>query len=88
MNVLVINIIIWVITILLYIIYNLWRRSEKLEAIAKQQSDYIKITQSAVNQITKSFDRIDEENIFRSNDYVGQMWLELKSLNEQLKNFK
>mgnify|MGYP000153137396 CR=1 FL=1 len=25
---------------------------------------------------------------FRGNDYVGQMWLELKNLNESLKQYK
>jgi hypothetical protein len=35
-----------------------------------------------------AFDKIDEEQTFRSNDYVGQMWLELKNLNESLKQYK
>jgi hypothetical protein len=34
------------------------------------------------------FDTIDEQQIFRANDYVGHMWLELKALNEALKNYK
>jgi hypothetical protein len=35
-----------------------------------------------------AFDKIDEEQTFRSNDYWGQMWLELKNLNESLKQYK
>ena len=34
------------------------------------------------------FDKIDEANTFRSNDYVGAMWEELKNLNDALKQYK
>ena len=41
---------------------------------------FINETKSTINQITAMFDSIDSENTFRSNDYVGQMWEELKNL--------
>jgi hypothetical protein len=49
---------------------------------------FIEETKFTVDQVTKMFDTIDQENIFRANDYVGQMWLDLKALNEALKNYK
>lgn len=83
-----IAIILWVVTVLGFIFWNLWQRNIKLEDIATKQAKVIDETKNAVNTVTVMFDKIDEENIFRANDYVGQMWLELKALNEQLKNYK
>jgi hypothetical protein len=83
-----IAIILWVLTVLGFIFWNLWQRNSKLEQLAEKQSKFIEETKNAVNVVTLMFDKIDEENIFRANDFVGQMWLELKSLNDQLKNYK
>ena len=60
----------------------------KLEKIAEEQATFISQTKNAISNITYAFDKIDEENVFRSNDYVGQMWLELKQLNEALKQYQ
>jgi hypothetical protein len=84
----IINIGLWVISILVYIIITQYRKNEKLENIAQQQAEYIELTRKSVSQITKTFDVIDQQNLFRSNDYIGQMWIDLKELNETLKNFK
>jgi len=81
-------IILWIVTVLGFIFWNLWQRNIKLEEIASKQAKFIEETKNAVNTVTYMFDKVDEENVFRANDYVGQMWLELKSLNEQLKNYK
>lgn len=83
-----INVIIWVSTLLIYIIVTQYRRNNKLEEIANKQADFIQQTKEGVSEITRMFDAIDEQQIFRANDYVGQMWLELKQLNETLKNYK
>lgn len=83
-----IAIILWISTILGYIFWNLWQRMSKLEKIAEEQATFINQTKNAVSNITYAFDKIDEENVFRSNDYVGQMWLELKQLNESLKQYQ
>jgi hypothetical protein len=84
----IIALLLWVITILGYIFRNLWLRAQKLEELAEKQQKFINESKSTVGQITQMFDTIDQENIFRANDYVGQMWLELKALNETLKNYK
>jgi hypothetical protein len=83
-----IAIILWIVTILGYVFYNLWQRMSKLEKIAEEQTTFISQTKNAISNITYAFDKIDEENVFRSNDYVGQMWLELKQLNEALKQYQ
>lgn len=83
-----IAILLWVITVVGFIFNNLWQRINKLEKITDNQSQRIAETKQAVNNITLAFDKIDEEQTFRSNDYVGQMWLELKNLNESLKQYK
>ena len=83
-----IAIILWIVTILGYVFYNLWQRMSKLEKIAEEQATFISQTKNAISNITYAFDKIDEENVFRSNDYVGQMWLELKQLNEALKQYQ
>jgi predicted PurR-regulated permease PerM len=83
-----IAILLWVITVVGFIFNNLWQRINKLEKITNNQSQRIAETKQAVNNITLAFDKIDEEQTFRSNDYVGQMWLELKNLNESLKQYK
>lgn len=88
MNVGTISLILWVVTILGYIFRNLWLRNQKLEKLVEKQQNFINESKSSVDQITQIFDKVDQENVFRSNDYVGQMWLELKSLNEALKNYK
>lgn len=88
MSIGIIAILLWVITVVGFIFNNLWQRINKLEKIIEKQSQRIAETKQAVNNITYSFDKIDEEQTFRSNDYVGQMWLELKNLNESLKQYK
>jgi predicted PurR-regulated permease PerM len=88
MNTGTIAILLWVITVVGFIFNNLWQRINKLEKITDNQSQRIAETKQAINNITLAFDKIDEEQTFRSNDYVGQMWLELKNLNESLKQYK
>ena len=83
-----IAILLWVVTVVGFIFNNLWQRINKLEKITNNQSQRIAETKQAVNNITLAFDKIDEEQTFRSNDYVGQMWLELKNLNESLKQYR
>ena len=83
-----IAIILWIVTILGYIFRNLWVRIQKLEKISESQAAFINEAKSSVAQITTMFDTIDNENTFRTNDYVGQMWEELKTLNETLKNYQ
>jgi len=83
-----IAILLWVVTVVGFIFNNLWQRINKLEKITDNQSQRIAETKQAVNNITLAFDKIDEDQTFRSNDYVGQMWLELKNLNESLKQYK
>jgi hypothetical protein len=84
----IISLVLWIVTILTYVFRNLWVRIQKLEKITQDQAAFIAETKTSVNQITTIFDTIDQENIFRANDYVGQMWLDLKALNEALKNYK
>ncbi len=83
-----IAILLWVVTVVGFIFNNLWQRINKLEKITDNQSQRIAETKQAINNITLAFDKIDEDQTFRSNDYVGQMWLELKNLNESLKQYK
>lgn len=84
----IIAILLWVVTVLGFIFNNLWQRINKLEQIIEKQATRINETKQAINNITYAFDKIDEDQTFRSNDYVGQMWLELKNLNESLKQYK
>jgi hypothetical protein len=84
----IISISLWVATIIGFIVRNLWLQTKKLEEMVNKQQKFIEETKFTVNQVTKMFDTIDQENIFRANDYVGQMWLDLKALNEALKNYK
>ena len=84
----IISISLWVATIIGFIVRNLWLQTKKLEEMINKQQKFIEETKYTVDQVTKMFDTIDQENIFRANDYVGQMWLDLKALNEALKNNK
>jgi hypothetical protein len=84
----IISISLWVATIIGFIVRNLWLQTKKLEEMVNKQQKFIEETKFTVDQVTKMFDTIDQENIFRANDYVGQMWLDLKTLNETLKNYK
>jgi hypothetical protein len=83
-----IAIILWAVTVLSYVIYNLWKQVNKLQEIAEKQAAFINETKTAVYNVTYMFDKIDEANTFRSNDYVGAMWEELKNLNDALKQYK
>jgi hypothetical protein len=50
----IINIGLWVLSIMVYIIITQYRRNEKLEKIAQQQAEYIETTRKSVDQITKT----------------------------------
>jgi hypothetical protein len=65
----IIAILLWVITVVGFIFNNLWQRINKLEKIIEKQTQRIVETKQSVNNITLAFDKIDEEQTFRSNDY-------------------
>ena len=84
----VLNIALWVFTIMGYIIYNLYQRSNKLEKMVEESTLHLNETKLAIRLITAQFEEVDNQQIFRANDHIGSMFNDLKLLNEQLKLYR
>jgi len=71
-----------------FIIWNLLRKNEKAEDIIISQQDYISKLSSTIEFADKELKKIDEKGIFKSDDEIGFFFIQIKSLQEILNNFR
>jgi len=73
-------ILIILVTILSFALYNLLKKNESLEDFITKQSE-------AVNKCDKRLKEIDDKNIFYSDDQIGWFFEEVKKIQEALNEF-
>jgi hypothetical protein len=87
----IISIILWVATIVGYIIWNLNQKVVKLEEIAARQKVIIDSIAAIVDQSNKMLNEVELTEAFKSDDQIGFFFNSLKniqdSLNHYLKNY-
>jgi hypothetical protein len=81
------NIIIIIIGIIGYIIWNLMKKAEKLENIITIQEKYITDFYDLVKQSEAKIKEIDNNQIFQSDDEIGFFFTNIKTIQEALSDY-
>jgi uncharacterized membrane protein (DUF106 family) len=84
----IISILLWVVTIIFYIIRNLLIKTEKLERLVEERDIYINNLDAVIEDITKRLQEVDNKGTFASDDEVGFFFNSLKSMSETLNTYK
>ena len=82
------SILLWVVTIIFYIIRNLLVKTEKLERLVEVWDIYINNLDAVIEDITKRLQEVDARGTFASDDEVGFFFNSLKSMSETLNTYK
>jgi hypothetical protein len=82
-----ITIMIFIICVLGYIAFNLFKKVEKLEKIVDGQDRYITQFSSTVDFANKRLGEIDDKGTFQSDDEIGWFFESVKTLQNELNDF-
>jgi len=83
----IISIAIWPITIIGYIIFNLFNKNVKLEKIINNQSSFIKNILSLADNIDKTAQKIDSTMWVSADPELKIMFEDIKTMQENIKQF-
>jgi hypothetical protein len=88
MNTLIlINVILIIVGVVGYIIWNLMKKVEKLESMIDVQEKYITDFYELVKQSEVKIKEIDSKQLFQSDDEVGFFFNNLKTIQEALSDY-
>jgi peptidoglycan hydrolase CwlO-like protein len=83
----IISIAIWPITIIGYVIFNLFNKNIKLEKIINNQSSFIKNVLSLADNIDKTAQKIDSTMWVSADPELKIMFEDIKTMQENIKQF-
>ena len=86
--IIIISILSVLVILLGYTNYNLLRKNEKCEDIILTYEKYMSSLSNTVKDADKRLKEVDRKGSFESDDEVGFFFEQLKSLQDQLNNFK
>ena len=86
-TIIIINILIILFIIIGYIIWNLLKKTEKLESMINLQETYILEFYDLVKQSELKIKEIDQKQLFQSDDEVGFFFTNLKVIQEALSDY-
>jgi hypothetical protein len=84
----IVAIVLWIASIVAYIIYNLLTKNEKLERMIEERDIYINNLDAVIEDITKRLQEVDNKGTFASDDEVGFFFNSLKQMSETLNVYK
>jgi hypothetical protein len=88
MNTLIlINVILIIVGVIGYVIWNLMKKVEKLESMIDVQEKYITDFYELVKQSEVKIKEIDSKQLFQSDDEVGFFFNNLKTIQEALSDY-
>lgn len=87
MESILINIGIWVLTILGYIIYNLYSKNAKLEQMVYERDQTLIILSNTINESDRILKELDKLGAFKSDDEIGFFFNTVKSIQNTLNQF-
>ena len=82
-----INVILIILGIIGYVIWNLMKKAEKLENIIEVQEKYITEFYDLVKQSEAKIKEIDANQIFQSDDEIGFFFTNIKNIQEALSDY-
>lgn len=83
-----INVNIWILTIVGFVIYNLYSKNVKLEEIVQRQNQKLETIGQIIEDSDKLVKEVDQLGAFRSDDEVGFFFKALQTIQDTLNNFK
>lgn len=83
----IISLILWIGTILGFIIYNLNQKVIKLEQIATRQKIVIDSVSAIVDESNKQLNSVDLTEAFRSDDQIGFFFRNLQNIQDSLNHY-
>jgi hypothetical protein len=83
----IISIILWIATIVGYIIWNLNQKVAKLEAIATKQQVIIDSVAAIVEESNKQLAQADLTEAFKSDDQIGFFFRNLQNIQDSLTHY-
>jgi len=84
----IIAIILWIATIIGYVIRNLMVQNEKLTHLVEERDIYINNLDAVIEDINKRLQEVDNKGTFASDDEVGFFFNSLKKMSETLNVYK
>ena len=82
-----VSIILWVSTIIGYIVFNLFNKNRKLELIISKQNDFIKNILSLADNIDKTAQKIDSTMWVSADPELKIMFDDIKNMQDNIKKF-
>jgi hypothetical protein len=82
-----INVILIILGIIGYVIWNLMKKAEKLENIIEVQEKYITEFYDLVKQSEAKIKEIDANQTFQSDDEIGFFFTNIKTIQEALSDY-
>ena len=83
----IISIVLWVATVVGYIIWNLNTKVAKLEQIAARQKLIIDSVSAIVDQSNKMLNEVELTEAFKSDDQIGFFFTSLKNIQDSLNHY-
>ena len=83
----IIMVILWPITILAFIIYNLFNKNKKLENAIIKQNNFIDTMLSTIKEIDKAVEKIDSTIWVQSDPELHALFDSVKQIQSQIKDY-
>jgi len=83
----IIMVILWPITILSFIIYNLFNKNKKLENAVIKQNNFIDTMLSTIKEIDKAVEKIDSTIWVQSDPELHALFDSVKQIQSQIKDY-
>jgi uncharacterized coiled-coil protein SlyX len=83
----IISIVLWIVTVVGYIIWNLNSKVVRLEEIANKQAIVIESISAIVNESQKMLDQVELTEAFKSDDQIGFFFRNLQNIQDSLNHY-
>jgi hypothetical protein len=83
----ILNLALWVITVVGYIIFNLYQKNVKLEETVEKQQILLENIKLISQESDKRLKEMDKRGIFASDDEVGSFFKTIQAIQEMLNEF-
>jgi uncharacterized coiled-coil protein SlyX len=83
----IISIVLWIVTVVGYIIWNLNNKVVRLEEIANKQAIVIESISAIVNESQKMLDQVELTEAFKSDDQIGFFFRNLQNIQDSLNHY-
>jgi|LauGreSBDMM110SN_4_FD.fasta_scaffold30978_2 hypothetical protein len=81
------NIALWVLTILGYVIYNLYSKNVKLEQMIINRDQTLRNLSDIINESDRVLNEVDRIGAFKSDDEIGFFFNTVKAIQDTLNEF-